>query len=130
MRFFRYFGTAPSLNGTVASIDCWLDAAGAENILDDFLHLGKIESRFVSVAVNNKPRNIDLLYMTYAQQSIIGSGGYMPEDVWDVQKIMASGKWELESIITHEFPLDKLEQAIRTAGDVEHAGNVVVKMKN
>ena len=39
---------------------------------------------------------------------------------------MASGKWELESIITHEFPLDKLEQAIRTAGDVEHAGNVVV----
>ena len=43
---------------------------------------------------------------------------------------MASGKWELESIITHEFPLDKLEQAIRTAGDVEHAGNVVVKMKN
>ena len=54
----------------------------------------------------------------------------MPEDVWDVQKIMASGKWELESIITHEFPLDKLEHAIRTAGDVEHAGNVVVKMKN
>ena len=68
--------------------------------------------------------------MTYAQQSIIGSGGYMPEDVWDVQKIMASEKWELESIITHEFPLDKLEQAIRTAGDVEHAGNVVVKMKD
>ena len=126
----EYFGIAMSLNGATADIDCWLDAAGAENILDDFLHLGKIESRFVSVAVNNKPRNIDLLYMTYAQQSIIGSGGYMPEDVWDVQKIMASGKWELESIITHEFPLDKLEQAIRTAGDVEHAGNVVVKMKN
>ena len=80
-----YFGTAPSLNGTVASIDCWLDAAGAESILDDFLRFGKIESRFVSVAVNNKPRTIDLLHMTYAQQSIIGSGGYMPENVWDVQ---------------------------------------------
>lgn len=62
-----YFGTAPSLNGTVASIDCWLDAAGAESILDDFLRFGKIESRFVSVAVNNKPRTIDLLHMTYAQ---------------------------------------------------------------
>ena len=80
-----HFGTAPSLNGTVASIDCWLDAAGAESILDDFHRFGKIESRFVSVAVNNKPRTIDLLHMTYAQQSIIGSGGYMPEDVWDVQ---------------------------------------------
>lgn len=125
-----YFGTAYSLNGETADIDCWLDAAGAESILDDFLRLGKIESRFVSVAVNNKPRSIDLLHMTYAQQSIVGSGGYMPEDVQDVQKIMTCGKWNLESIITHEFPLEQLELAIRTAGDVEHSGNVVVRMQN
>lgn len=123
-----YFGTAHSLNGETADIDCWLDAAGAESILEDFLQIGKIESRFVSVAVNNMPRSIDLLHMTYAQQSIIGSGGYMPEDVHDVQKIMSCGKWDLENIITNEFPLDELEQAIRTAGDVEHSGNVVVKM--
>ena len=121
-----YFGTAPSLSGATADIDCWLDAAGAESILEDFLRLGKIESQFVSVAVNNQPRTIDLLHMTYAQQSLIGSGGYMPEDV---QEILASGKWDLERIITHEFPLPELEQAIRTAGDAEHAGNVVVKMK-
>jgi len=124
-----YFGTAPSLSGATADIDCWLDAAGAESILEDFLRLGKVESQFVSVAVNNRPRTIDLLHMTYAQQSLIGSGGYMPEDVQDVQEILASGKWDLERIITHEFPLPELEQAIRTAGDAEHAGNVVVKMK-
>lgn len=51
----------------------------------------------------------------------------MPEDVYDVQKMMASGKWDLESIITHEFPLEQLEEAIRTAHDVECAGNVVVR---
>ena len=96
---------APSLSGSTADIDCWLDAAGAESILNVFLRLGKIESRFVSVAVNNKPRTIDLLHMTYAQQSMIGSGGYMPEDVRDVQEIMSCGKWDLERIITHEFPL-------------------------
>ena len=43
--------------------------------------------------------------LTYAQQSMIGSGGYMPEDVRDVQEIMSCGKWDLERIITHEFPL-------------------------
>lgn len=48
-----------------------------------------MESRFVSVAVNNAPQTINLLHMTYAQQSIIGAGGYMPEDVWEVQKIMS-----------------------------------------
>lgn len=123
-----YFGKAPSLSGVSADIDCWLDAAGDESILDTFLKSGKIESRFVSVAVNNKPRNIDLLHMTYAQQSIIGSGGYMPEDVWDVQSVMVSNRWDLEQIITHEYTLDMLEEAVRKAGDVNHAGNVVIKM--
>lgn len=123
-----YFGTSVSLSGKTADIDCWLDAAGAEAILTEFLNLGKIESRFVSVAVNNAPRSINLLQMTYAQQSIIGSGGYMPEDVRDVQEIMSCGKWNLESIITHEFSLSELEKAIRTAADVDHAGNVVIKM--
>nr|WP_296064892.1 alcohol dehydrogenase catalytic domain-containing protein [uncultured Mediterraneibacter sp.] len=126
----RYFGKAPALDQMTADIDCWLDAAGVPSILDDFLKLGKIESRFVSVAVNKLPRTIDLLHMTYAQQSIIGSGGYMPEDVWDVQKIMASGTWDLEKIITHEFPLTDLEQALQTAGDPSIAGNVVIKMQN
>lgn len=125
-----YFGTAPSLSGEAPDIDCWLDAAGAETILEDFLHFGKIESRFVSVAVNNAPRTINLLHMTYAQQCIIGSGGYLPEDVRDVQKIMSCGKWNLESIITHEFSLCELEKAIRTAADVDHAGNVIIKLAN
>lgn len=66
--------------------------------------------------------------MTYAQQSIIGSGGYLPDDVRDVQEMMRCGKWNLESIITHEFSLFNLEKAIRTAADVDHAGNVVIKM--
>lgn len=122
------FGTAHSLSGETADIDCWIDAAGAESILNEFLQFGKIESRFVSVAVNNMPRSIDLLHMTYAQQSIIGSGGYMPEDVYDVQEIMSCGQWNLESIITHEFPLEQLETAIRVASDVNYSGNVVVKI--
>lgn len=52
----------------------------------------------------------------------------MPEDVMDVQKMMSCGEWDLERIITHEFPLEKLETAIRTASDVKSSGNVVVKM--
>lgn len=36
----------------------------------------------------------------------------------------------LENIITHEFSLNQLETAIRTASDVEHSGNVVIKFEN
>lgn len=122
-----YFGTAPSLTGMPPNIDCWIDAAGAESILETFMRHGKIISRFVSVAVNNKPRQIDLLHMTYAQKSIIGSGGYFPEDVRDVMAIMASGKWNLESIITQEFPLARISEAIQTAADPDKAFNVTIK---
>lgn len=123
----EYFGTAHSLKGETADIDCFIDAAGAENILELFMEYGKIESRFVSVAVNNSLRQLDLLHMTYAQKSIIGSGGYMPEDVRDVMRMMESGRWNLESIITHEFPLDQIEKAIQTAAETAHAFNVTIK---
>ena len=75
-----------------------------------------------SVAVNNMPRKIDLLHMTYAQQCIIGSGGYMPEDVFDVQKIMTCGKWDLKRIIAHEFSPAHLEEALVLVA------NVIIKM--
>lgn len=122
-----YFGNADGLSETTCDIDIFIDAAGAENILDTFMQYGKIGSRFVSVAVNNAIRSLDLLHMTYAQKSIIGSGGYMPEDVADVLKIMESGAWDIESIITHEFMLDDISKAIETAAQKDKAFNVVIK---
>ena len=122
-----YFSAAPSLTGMVPDIDCWIDAAGAESILDSFMQYGKIISRFVAVAVNNKPRQLDLLHMTYSQKSIIGSGGYLPDDVRDVMEIMANGKWNLESIITHEFSLEQISEAIQSAADPDKSFNVTIK---
>lgn len=121
-----YFGEAHGLGGMAPNTNIFIDAAGHESILDLFMKHGKIESRFVSVAVNNALRNLDLLHLTYAQKSIIGSGGYMPEDVRDVLAIMESGKWDIEQMITHEYPLTELEQAIRKASDIHSALNVTV----
>lgn len=123
----NYFGKAHSLKGVVADIDGFIDASGAKEILDLFMEQGKIESRFVSVAVNKTIREIDLLHLTYSQKSIIGSGGYMPEDVIDVMNIMKSGKWDIEKIITHEFPLTAIDKAIQTAGNTDLALNVTIK---
>lgn len=51
----------------------------------------------------------------------------MPEDVADVLKIMESGIWDIESIITHEFSLDDISMAIETASQSDKAFNVVIK---
>lgn len=123
----KYFGCARALQKSTYNVDIFIDAAGANEILDNFIRDGKIESRFVCVAVNNSIRSLDLLHLTYAQKSIIGSGGYMPEDVKDVLEIMESGRWNIEAIITAEFKIEELAKAIETAADINKSLNVVIK---
>lgn len=121
------FGEAPSLHGPTADADIYIDAAGADNILELYQDMGKIISRIVVVAVRAGMRPVDILSMTFAQQALIGSGGYFPEDVRDVLKMMESEKWDIESIITHEYPWEQLPEAIEKAGNVNEALNVVIK---
>ena len=121
------FGTAPSRFGPTANVPIYIDAAGAESILELYQSIGKIESRMVVVAVRAGKRPVDILEMTYSQHAIIGSGGYNPEDVEDVVAVMVQKKWDIESIITDEFPQEQIAQAIERAADVDHALNVVIR---
>ncbi len=123
----RVFGTAPSRFGPTAKASIYIDAAGAESILDQYQAMGQIESRLVVVAVRAGKRPVDVLEMTYSQHALIGSGGYMPEDVRDVMAMMRSGRWDIGSIITDEFSIDQLPGGIERAADVDHALNVVIK---
>lgn len=123
----EYFGEASSVKGKTSDIDIIIDAAGAESVFNYFMDKGKIGSRFVSVAVNNTKRELDLVNISFSQKMIIGSGGYMPEDVYDVFKLMSSKRWDIEKIITHEFRIDDLEKAINTAKETDKALNVVIK---
>ena len=89
--------------------------------------MGKIESRMVVVAVLAGKRPVDVLEMIYSQHALIGSGGYFPEDVADVMEIMSCEKWDIGSIITHEYPWEQLPQAIEQASRVDEALNVVIR---
>ncbi|MGN0183087.1 MAG: zinc-binding dehydrogenase [Candidatus Ornithomonoglobus sp.] len=120
------FGTAYSLSGITEDADIYIDAAGAPELIETYQNMGKIGARLVVVAVLAGKRPIDVLKMTYAQHAIIGSGGYMPEDVKDVMRIMESGKWDIESIITHDFTWEELPRAIETAADTQHSLNVII----
>lgn len=123
----RYFGKAYGYKGETADVDIFIDAAGGDSILDWYQENGKVNARLVIVAVGTSPRTVDILGMTFGQLAIIGSGGYMPEDVRDVMAIMESGKWDVEKIITHEYPWEKLEEAIQMAGNPDKALNVVIR---
>lgn len=63
----------------------------------------------------------------YASKAIIGSGSYRLDDVTDVMYIMKSHRWDIEKIITDEYDIDHINEAIKKAADSEHAFNVVIR---
>lgn len=69
---------------------------------------------------------MDVPGLTFGLKALIGSGGYSPEDVCDVMDIMKSGRWDIERIITREFPWEQLPEAIETARIPSNAPNVVI----
>ena len=119
-------GKSMGLNGEAVDCDIWMDAAGADKVLDAFEKYGKYNSKMILVAVGTNRREVDILGLTFGQKSIIGSGGYTPQDVEDVLNIMKCGKWDIEKLITHEYPLDDLAIAIEQASDVNNALNVLI----
>lgn len=123
----QIFGKAMSALGETCDVDIYIDAAGADGLIETYQSMGKVDSRMVVVAVKAGLRPIDILAMTYGQHAIIGSGGYNPEDVEDVLSIMKSRKWDIGSIITDEYPWEKLPEAIERAAQVDEALNVVIK---
>lgn len=88
----QIFGTAMSALWQICDVDIYIDAAGADGIIESYQGMGKVDSRLVVVAVKAGLRPIDVHDMTYGQHAIIGFGGYNPEDVRDVLAIMSSKK--------------------------------------
>lgn len=121
-------GTVPDMLSPTESIDAdiYIDATGIAAIPKTFQEIGKRDSALVVVGVHHQPREIDLLRLTYNQQSIVGSAGYDMDDVKTVLEMMKSKKFNTELIITHEFKQEELEKAIMKSMDANEALKVVI----
>ncbi|MFJ9563871.1 zinc-binding dehydrogenase [Streptomyces fuscichromogenes] len=120
------FGEVRTLLGTFPDADIYIEAAGADELLATIQDMAKPGARIGAVAVHPEPVPVNLVRLAYGEQELIGPGGYRPEDVIDVMEIMASGTYDLASIITHTFGLDRIVEAIETAGDREKALHVAI----
>lgn len=122
------FGCGLSAGAEAPDVACYVDAAGAEGLLDAFLEHGAVDSRFVMVAVNAAERRLSLLPLTYGSKALVGSGGYRPEDVGAVMELMAADPERLAPMVTHEFALEDIAEALDTAADASRSLAVCVRM--
>jgi 2-desacetyl-2-hydroxyethyl bacteriochlorophyllide A dehydrogenase len=122
------FGAARSLDGTTPDVDIFIDATnGADAVIGTYQSVTKLFSRMVIVGVHAQPVPVNLAKLAFGWQEIIGSGGYMPEDVAFVLELMNAGEFDLESIVTHTFPLDEIVTALETASDPDLSLHVSIR---
>ncbi|WP_367326964.1 zinc-binding dehydrogenase [Lactobacillus sp.] len=123
----NFFGQGMSLQGTEPKVDIFIDAVGNSEILQNYLDSTIVDSRMVLVGVDNQIKEIDLLKMTFASQSLIGSGGYRPDDVETVFNIFRENKDNIGKMVTKVEPWENLVDAIKLASDPYRSLNVQVK---
>lgn len=122
-----YFGKGYSLKENQPNINITIDAIGIPEFLQDFLDSQVIDSRFVMVGVDNKPKDINLLGMIFASQALIGSGGYRPSDVATVFEILKENQRDISKMVTRVYPWEDLITAINEAADPEKVMNIQIK---
>jgi threonine dehydrogenase-like Zn-dependent dehydrogenase len=122
------FGTLPGRqSGTAINVDIVVDCAGAPTIIEDFLKLRKENSR-LSIVGLGRPQELEVAKLM-TEAVIMGSSGYNDSDIQEVIDNLASGRTFVKEVITHHYPLDKLQEALEMAADKTQAIKVVVDME-
>lgn len=124
------FGTAHSFAGSVPNVDIYIDAVGANSVIETWQKMGKLKNRMVVVGVHHEPTTMNLIPLTYNSARLIGSGGFTPDIIKLVLEMMESGKYDLEKLITGVYDLDHIVDALEKAGDTNSSLKVVIDYEN
>jgi threonine dehydrogenase-like Zn-dependent dehydrogenase len=121
------FGSTPGLGKEASACDLYLDAVGIQAILDNFQNLAKPAARLAVVGVYHEPATINMLMLCYASWLIGGCGrSTLEELVPDIVEMIQSGKYDISKMISHEYKLGDIEEALKTALNTEEALKVAI----
>lgn len=120
------FGPGFGIMGPTFNADIFVDATGSNDAFADFQRYGKLNAVYTIVGTHHEPMTFNPQMLMYASQRIQGSGGYTDQSVKLAMEIMESGKFDLQKLITQEYPLDQLEEAIIKASTSSESLKVMI----
>lgn len=120
-------GSTFGFAGPAIDADYYVDAAGKQAVIDSFINYGKGMSKLVVAGIHAQPATINLIPLTYTGMQIIGTAGADDYVIRLVMEILASHKFPMENIITHEYSQDEINEALQMAGNVKKALKVIIK---
>lgn len=121
------FGVQTSFFGERCGADLYLDAIGLKPAIDNFSMLAGREASLAIVGVHHEPVALDLMKVCYSNWHIGGCGGIPIEDAAvDILAMMRSGRYDLSSLVTHEYRVDDIEAALVMGANAKEAQKVCI----
>ena len=126
-RAFEEFGARQSFLGERCGAELYVDAVGLKPAIDDFAKLAGPEASLAILGVHHEPVPIDLTQVCFGNLHIGGCGNVpIEEAIVEIQDMMKSGRFDLGSLVTHEYPVDRISDALVMGGDAGQAQKVCI----
>lgn len=106
------------------AVDVAVIAARVPALLDQAFEIVRKKGRIVLVAIFNHPVTIDIEKSRLKEQDIIASSTYLHRDYLSALGLLRSKSKEIESIVTHRVPFERIDDTIRM---VKHRTENVIK---
>ena len=126
-RAIAEFGSQETFFGTRCGAQLYLDAVGLKPAIDGFAQLAGREARLAIVGVHHEPVAIDLLSVCYGNWHIGGCGNSEIDALRpEIEGMMQSGRYDLSSLVTHEYGVEQIAEALVMGGNAREAQKVCI----
>lgn len=121
------FGSSPGYPKEKCGARLYVDAVGVKPVLESFAALAPRNGSLALVGVHKEPVAMDLAQVCFNNWHIHGCGDAPTEALAeDILPMMRSGQFDLPALVTHEFPIDRITEALEQAGRPEEAQKVCI----
>lgn len=121
------FGSRNGFSGEGCDADFYIDALSLPVSIDNFTQLAGRNASLAVLGVHHEPVPIPLKLVCYNNWRIQGCGN-TPSEVasLDVLALMKSGKYDLSTLVSHEFEVDRIVDALVMGGNSKEAQKVCI----
>ena len=106
-------------------VDVVFDCAGSPTTFQQSLEVVRGGGKFIMVALYEQPITLDSYKVISKNVTVLGIlGGHFPTAL----EYLASGKVNTKRLITHQFPLDQVQEAFETQIESKDAIKILIKI--
>jgi threonine dehydrogenase-like Zn-dependent dehydrogenase len=121
------FGAQQAFLGERCGARLYVDAVGVKSVIESFAMLAPRNGELSIVGVHKEPAPLNLTAVSFNNWHIHGCGDGETEDLApEILEMMRARRDDLSSLVTHEFKVDQINEALTLAGDAHHAQKVCI----